>query len=162
MDKATELTQDAIKAAILQHLPAHVGEVLQAELLALKNERAAHASTKERLLTETTARKQLATALVDIDQREKGAQKILEREAAVAERENKQTLRDLEVKLSDLRRQDAVDMVKLVFRSPMFTRSISGTVPIAVDGMPPSQYGGGTSGMVLAGHTATTETVSQG
>lgn len=161
MTNVTEVTQDAIKAAILQHLPAHVGEVLQAELQALKTERTSHAITKSHLEIETRKGKEMAAELAALYDREKAAAKILERETAVGIREKYQDLRDLEVKLADLRRSDAVGLVEMVFRSPVFTRAVASSVPIAVEGMPASQYGGGTPGFVQTHISTSTETASE-
>ena len=64
--------------------------------------------------------------------------------AEVKASEMKQELRNAEVRFAELRRQDAVDLVKMVFKSPMFRAVQSAQEVVAVPATPPTpgnQYG---------------------
>ena len=84
------------------------------------------------------------------------------REKAVAHRESKADLSDLRVELYKEMRDQTKDMFVQVFRSPVVTRTLTGTIPLAVEGMAPgpmNQYG--TPGMVVQGNVGTVETSTE-
>lgn len=54
-----------------------------------------------------------------------------------------------------------MEVMGLVFRNATVSQSILGKVPVAVDGMPASQYNNGSPGYVMEGNVATTTTTTQ-
>jgi hypothetical protein len=156
MDTTTEL---AIAEAIKKNLPLEVGELLKKELAALAALRIRSAAD---MADVQSLRQKLADALTEVSARQKQLEAhaaITAREAAVTVREQTQALRDLQVAQAELRRADAFQLVSLVFRSPVFTTHVRGTVPVPVEGMG-GQYPA--PGMVQNAPFDKTTTVTEG
>jgi hypothetical protein len=129
----SNITAD-IQAAIKANLPAQVSGVLQTELAELGRLR----NENERLTRNAEIANQSNTKLQNqvesLTTQLKDHATLTARESAVVFRENTQALRDLEVKLADLRRKDAVDLVGMVFRSPVYRETVTANVNVAVPG----------------------------
>lgn len=149
---------EEINEAIKKNLPAQLGDILneQLNLLAKYKIKDIENSEKIRLLQESydscvKEKNKLQTQIQTVDE-------ITKRETLVKDRELKQDLRDLEVKFSELRRLDSVKMVELVFKSPIYTKSVTGSIPVAVDGCNNGSYG--IPGTVIQSQYSNTETTS--
>lgn len=125
------MLHDLIYDAIKKQLPAEVGNALQAELAELERLRQEWPKCMQRT-EELTKKLQVVGELnVLLDGKLKAHEELTKREAAVKERELRQELRDLEVKLAEARRNDLMGVVQAVFRSPVYREFISenGSVP---------------------------------
>lgn len=152
-----EITQQ-ITEAIKQNLPQQMGEILQAELLELSNFRKDSEALKGQVLSAGKAAKKDADTIAELRQKLEQHSALAVREASVLVREQTQALRDLEVKLSNARREEMLGLVGMVFKSPVYRSHVEGTMPVPIEGMPPSQYGAGSGGMVGTGMVNTTKT----
>ena len=152
---------DEINEAIKKNLPAQVGDSLQQELAELKKLRAKSATDDAKIidLINNVAGWKLEADKMRDELNAHG--KLAEREKAVEKRELTQSLNDLRVTLSNERRAEVVDLVRTIFRSPITTKSISGTVPVPVEGMHPGSGYSGNPGTVIPSMVSVTETHSQ-
>lgn len=152
-----------IADAIEKNLPAMIGEQLRKELEQLPKLRATLVAQENETKVARDSAAGWKAKAESLDAQLTAHQKLADREAAVLKREQAQDLNDLRVKLADERRADAVGLVREIFRSPVMTRTLNGTVPVPVDGHPGNpQYGQSPSGgMVLPGQVNVTETHEQ-
>lgn len=150
---------------IKKHLPEQVGDALRGELSELKRLRASTAALEERvaaLKSEQEGTLALNATLVSENQALRAAAAdVRSRESGVKEREIKQDLLALELKLCNSHKQEYLALVRTVFASPVFERRVEGTVPVAVQGQQASQYNQGTSGYVSHAPVQTTETTTR-
>ena len=135
-DLSKEITE-----AIKRQLPQHVGAAIQSELEALAVVRATSKAQADKIKTLQETQTHQAAKLLSQEAFVAKEQALAKREAEVLERENKQALRDCEVKMAELRRQDAVALVSLIFKSPVYRERVTGFVPVPTEGMAPNQYG---------------------
>ena len=152
---------EEINESIKKNLPAQVGEVLIEQLNLLKEYKLKDIQKSEKI-------GELQESLVSCNNEKNKLQvkiymheEIDKREAAVKDRELKQDLRDLEVKFSELRRQDSIKLVELVFKSPTYQRVVSGNTPVPVEGSAGSNGSYSTPGAVIQSPFSTVETVTQ-
>jgi hypothetical protein len=147
---------------IQKNIPQHVGEVLAEELAELARLRLAEPqwlTAKERL---DEAILKLRMEVLQHTEALSQHTSLEAREKAVAFRESKADLSDLRVELYKEMRDQTKDMFVQVFRSPVVTRTLTGTIPLAVEGMAPgpmNQYG--TPGTVVQGNVGTVETSTE-
>lgn len=161
MNMTTANMQDEIQKAIKANLSAQVGDALQAELIDLADLRHEVPTLRTSLELEKTRCREWQDK-VDHYRGELAKHKTLtERESAVTAREFTQQLRDLEVKLCEARRADALGLVHAIFKSPVYREFVSSTVPVAVEGAPSTQHTQGTPGSVQLHTSSTSKTVSQ-
>jgi hypothetical protein len=149
----SNITAD-IQAAIKANLPAQVSEVLQTELAELVRLRNENARITQNTLILSKRFDDLQTQVESLTAQLKDHATLATREASVTARENTQALRDLEVKLADLRRKDAVDLVGMVFRSPVYRETVAANVNVAVPGA------GGGMGYTTTMPETSTKTIS--
>jgi Asp-tRNA(Asn)/Glu-tRNA(Gln) amidotransferase B subunit len=155
------IMKEEIYIAIEKNLSAHVGEVLKEQLQLLDDYKARDIvnSTRIQELSEQSLKRQVQIS--DLQMKLYSHDDITKRESEVHARELKQDLKDLELKLSELRRQDSIKLVELVFKSPSYQKSIYGNVPAPVAGSVGVNGGLGTSGTVVNSNYSLVETVSQ-
>lgn len=127
-------TQDKINQAIKDSLPQQVGEALKLELAELTRLRTKTTQQAE----EGSALRQICadkdTEIAQLNAKVKTDEDLAKREADVKLREFKQELNDYKVQAANERRQEAVELVKLVFRSPVYTTATSGNIPVPITG----------------------------
>jgi hypothetical protein len=152
---------EQIQEAITKTLPSQVGEALQKELKRLAMLELDIESKNKRI--EIFEKNEAVNALEITNANSKLAlhEAINKRIADVFAREQKQDLRDLEVKLADLRRADAVGLVHAIFKSPVFTETVSSMVPVVIPTTSQGQYGPTTSAFVQKESSSTTTVKSQ-
>lgn len=151
-----------IAEAIEKNLPAMIGEQLRKELEQLPKLRATLLAQEGETKVARDSAAGWKSKAESLEAQLVAHQKLADREAAVLKREQAQDLNELRVKLADERRADAVGLVREIFRSPVMTRTLSGTVPVPVDGIAPSQYNTyGAPGAVVPSLVSVTETHEQ-
>lgn len=126
--------QDQINEAIKANLPQATGELLRKELFELETRRSkdvANKAASDKLLADLKDAKDAHTSAMTALNKHAG---LTEREAKVLEREREQNLRDFKVQSADERRAEILGLVNTVFRSPVFTQSITGSVPVVRNG----------------------------
>jgi hypothetical protein len=133
----TDMTEE-IHLIIKKTLPAHVGEVLAKELEQLKLLREQRETDQRVIKLRESRITELESKNKDLLTQIECHAKLDERLNKVIEREQKMDLVDLKAQLAELRRQDAVELVKLVFKSPTFRTVQTGTTPISIPATPPS------------------------
>lgn len=151
----------ALSAAIKAHLPEQLGSELKKELDELASLRTRFARLGEEHNVAQAKIAEFSDKVYKLSQDLAAHGKLQERESAVQVREFKQDFRDLEVKMANLRHAEMLGLVGMVFKSPTFVKSVSGMVPVPVEGSTATQYGQGGPGYVVQSPIATTETISQ-
>lgn len=132
--------QKEILESIKKNLPQQVGEALQAELaeLAALRDKIVLREQKIQDLNKLASDYRVkAESLADLLSKH---EEITKRESAVKERELNAQLNEYKVVAAEERRKDSLELVKLVFRSPVFTKAVSGTIPVPVEATPPNNY----------------------
>ena len=147
----TDMTEE-IHLMIKKSLPQHVGEVLTKELsdYAVLKRSYSVLDAQYQKLDQANTRLTAEVSLLK-DELNKHAS-ISKREELVRDRELQQHLRDVEVKFSELRRQDAFELVKMVFKSPTFRTTQTKQETSVIPPSPPTQYN--TSGTAAYPHQA--------
>lgn len=148
--------QKTIEDQIKQHLPQQIGEALQKELADFKTLRVQYEQL-ERINKENNKKIIiLQEANTELEYSAKAVEKrssdLDTKEAELKKREDKQSLLELELKLQTKFKDEIKELSLAFVRSPVVTRSISGSVPIPVEG---NRGGNG-------GYSATSGFVSQG
>jgi len=148
---------------IKKNLPSHVGETLRSELEALADLRGSHFAL-------VVQYKELSASYADVKGRLHSQQLLDARDRHLDERQQaietaehnlKVTLAEAAVVEANKRADLAKELVATLFRGPVVMRSLSGSIPVPVEGMAPSQYNsGGSPGHVTQGPISTTETTT--
>lgn len=125
-----------IADAIDKNLPSVVGERLRAQLEELPQLRT-QLKTKDNQLESQRREIQTQDArITTLELQIKRNGELDAREAAVAKRELKQDLLELQLKLADERRTEIKGLVDTIFRSPVYERRVHGSVPVPLEGSP--------------------------
>lgn len=158
MTQLTETIADAIK----KNLPQQIGEELQKELAELTKLRVQHANQADMIQAYSSEAMDLKVCVSSLESEIKKHKAIDLREAEVLRREQQQNFSDFQVAQSEDRRKEMLGLVGMVFRSPVYQTTVSGKVPVPVEGVAPSGSNGyGTPGMVMPGDVLLNTTNSQ-
>jgi hypothetical protein len=150
-----------IAEAIDKSLPAMIGERLRERLALIDTLEAKIAKHEEAAKTSLRVLGERDATILDMQRRAKWDSELAGREQAVALREAKVNLIELQLKLEIERRQEIKGLVDTIFRSPVYQNRLSGTVPMVLPGF---AGGNGTypvSPSVSQGHLDTTGEVRQ-
>lgn len=136
---------------IKKQLPQQAGELIQSELADLDRIRSELKISVSRADTLAREKADAMARLARADSEIKAHEDLSIRAAAVLLREQKKDLQDLEVRMAELRRKDAYELVQMVFRSPVFRERVTGMIPFPVEGSPGGQYGSASAGYPSSG-----------
>lgn len=128
-----DLTND-IQQQIKNHLPAQVGDMLRSELDALKVAREDVTRLMAEIQSDQTRRAELKKQVDDLTKVVAQHDEISKRLLELNAKEVRQELNDLKLAQAELRIKDLKEITQTVFRSPVFTQSVSGSVPVPVAG----------------------------
>lgn len=156
MEKMTQEVQEAIR----KNLPSAVADVLQEYL-----KRAAVQEIEcGNLKAENETARRLIAELRENISKSNAAMALHTKTQAQLEQE----LADLEKKILTVKLEEAnrrsdntFQLVHAIFRNPIVTKTVTGTIPIPVEGLPASQYNGGCSGMVFQSSIDTTTKIEK-
>jgi hypothetical protein len=150
-----------IAEAIDKSLPAMIGERLRERLALVDTLQAKVAKHEEAAKDSLSILCKRDATILDLQRRAKFDSELEAREQAVALREAKANLIELQLKLEIERRQEIKGLVDTIFRSPVYQQRVSGNVPMVLPGF---AGGNGTypvSPSVSQGHLDTTNEVRQ-
>lgn len=119
--------QEEINESITKNLPAQVGDALKQRLEQADKDVALAASLVKDLATANELIERKDKEISDLYAVRKQIFSLDEREKAISKREDKQHVYELELKVieSEKRTIDAVNFVAMVFKSPVFRKTVS-------------------------------------
>lgn len=144
---------------IRKNLPAQVGDALREELADLGRLREQHAHNLEKIDMQTRMMADQRAALTRQEATIKAGGDLTQREIEVAKRELKQDLLLQKLEMTTAHKQEILGLVTTVFKGPVFTRAISGSIPVAVEGNRGGNGGYPSAGVAVSAPLSVTETV---
>jgi hypothetical protein len=150
-----------IAEAIEKSLPAMVGDKLRERLALIGTLEAKVAEHEDAARINLRLLGARDNTIADLQRRVKFDSELEVREQAVALREAKVNLIELQLKLEIERRQEIKGLVDTIFRSPVYQQRLSGTVPMVLPGFAGGNGSYPVSPSVSQGHLDTTGEVRQ-
>lgn len=121
------MVEKEIEEIIKKNLPAQVGEVLKTRLEQAERDTNTVKRQLEQIISKTATIVELEKTIADYKQFDERNSKLEVREKAVAEKERNYKVFEAELKLNEAekRTNDAVNFVGMVFKSPVFRKTVS-------------------------------------
>lgn len=157
----TNEIENEIKEAIKKNLPEHVGSLLAAELSDLARLRVAAKDLKVSLDLRTAERDDARATIAKLKENEKTDASLETKKAEITNREFRLEITELQLRIANERREEIKTLVIQLFRSPVRTELVNGSMPVAVPGMTGTGQFSGTAGTLMTGMINKTTTTSE-